>query len=857
MAGRRSRFEAAKRYFELPESERTRIDEEVELSLDFESLSESTITRRENAKEEIEAFYAAQGHSGDVWVKAPNKLTAIIKTWLTAKVEGTRPTAPRSRAGATHVAFSTLKDWRMSVVRIISKYVPDGQKKLNNGIFVALYNHQGFLTAKHDLQLLEERKQFIGRHEIRLMTESMYANCIDLEWTIQIDLALKLMFQTGVRVGALAASTQQYLQEGRYLKWKNLICNLGANGEPHLDIGFTALKCYNGPLVAKRHEANLRPAQCPENVILEPGPPLLLLAIKRGIIKGIKTLDQLFNSKTRVLEWEDWALNEAVFLKGKVGGAAGCQPGSVMRAVGLASAVQVVGRKIGLAMQTYDMRRNYGDEIEENYGEAGAKMGMGHTANSTTYKNKYGRESANLDNAGSVMHEDIVDRYALNQFRAPALLPHVGLSSNTIDGLMHLHDSVSTESTQLSLKRKADALIVPYGQPQIRPITKISDAECRAHPSWFAFISLPESISRQQEMTRLKSIYQPALDSVDPSPATRTAESRLRAGFPDQPQFIVAYEEWKRVRDRVNSSESRKLKSIRDAIAAERAVPTTSNASKAGPEPEDADTYMARQTRIEQFKGPSLLVDIARLHAGPSGSKVPASHAAVDGAVPIDDLMEVEFTPLEEGDPDVDEVPAWVVRTGYMRMMWTSAKDMHSRCSKCKVDPTVDQADKEKVWTPWNLARHEEQFHSVGMQLARWYNKHATCLLCALDDCPEKLARRTYTRHINPAVGYHVGDPRLPQVEEFFVAFPDTFLSDEELDAEEERWAMEFADVTLPSSFLEVSRVEAALAGAVMLGVHEESVEPVVVDHKAALASYKRLKISKEAFVYVTESSRR
>ncbi|KAJ7746735.1 hypothetical protein DFH07DRAFT_1062912 [Mycena maculata] len=137
-----------------------------------------------------------------------------------------------------------------------------------------------------------------------------------------------------------------------------------------------------------------------------------------------------------------------------------------------------------------------------------------------------------------------------------------------------------------------------------------------------------------------------------------------------------------------------------------------------------------------------------------------------------------------------------------MRMMSTSAQDMHSRCSKCKVDPTVDQADKEKVWTPWYLTRHEEQFHSVEMQLARWYKKHATCLLCALDGCPAQLPRQSYTRHINPANGYHVGDQRLPQAVEYVVALPSNFLSDEELVAEEERWAREFANLTLPSNFL-------------------------------------------------------
>jgi hypothetical protein len=65
MASCQSCFDTAKKYIELPELERACIDEEVELSLDFESLSESTINCCKNTKE-IEAFYTAQGHSDNV-----------------------------------------------------------------------------------------------------------------------------------------------------------------------------------------------------------------------------------------------------------------------------------------------------------------------------------------------------------------------------------------------------------------------------------------------------------------------------------------------------------------------------------------------------------------------------------------------------------------------------------------------------------------------------------------------------------------------------------------------------------------------------------------------------------------------
>jgi hypothetical protein len=74
MARCQSCFDTAKKYFELPESEQARIDKEVKLSLDFESLLESTINCCKNTKE-IKAYYAVQGHSDNIWIKAPNNLT--------------------------------------------------------------------------------------------------------------------------------------------------------------------------------------------------------------------------------------------------------------------------------------------------------------------------------------------------------------------------------------------------------------------------------------------------------------------------------------------------------------------------------------------------------------------------------------------------------------------------------------------------------------------------------------------------------------------------------------------------------------------------------------------------------------
>ncbi|KAJ7646056.1 hypothetical protein DFH06DRAFT_1210995 [Mycena polygramma] len=862
MAGRRSRFDAADRYFELSEEEQARIAEEVEASFLFEELAATTIKRREETREEVEHFWAKRGGKGDVWALNVEELTRLLKTWLSAKVEGTKPSPKRAKAGATHIAFSTLSTWRMSLMRVITKHVENGIKLLNDSLYVELCRHSGWLTVHFRLQVLQDRKQFCGRMEVRLITEALYANCEDLEWTLQTDAALKIVFMTGVRPGALGPATEEYLQDGKYFKWKNIVLMIESFLSYHSGLEFTALKGYN--LIAqKRLEANLRPAQRPENVIFEVAPPLILLALKRGLIRGVKTLDELFAYKGGQLHWEDFALDQPVFLRGKIGGQAGCQTGVPMRSPGITDCIQVAGRRVNLETGTYDFRRNYGDEIDSNYGEAGAKTGLSHNPRSNTYSNRYGREAANLDDAGAVMHEGLANRQELNAFRAPALQPHVGLASATVSKLLAMQEKATEfriNAPPPQLKRKAAALIQPYA-PAPTPFVdgSISDDECRSHQYWVDFIAEPEWKYRQAELERHRKIWEEALADIPSVPGqirSRTTEAKLKDAYPDSPQIIGSYKEFIRLRDIQNASSSRKLQAIRVAISATR---TALAGSSTGP---TTATYAARQERMEQLKTPSVLVEIALSHATPAPEGSAAS--VVDNAE--DDLVDPNFKPFVEGNERVvDDIPVWVVRQGYMRLLWSCGKESHSTCPDCQVDPTVDKDDKERIWTAFKLARHREQFHTVDMQLVRWWHKHQSCFLCALDQTPIRFnSRSSHTRHINREKGYHAGDPRLPLPpgpQEFQVQCPPEFLSPDELEAQEEYWATSFAAIELPEDFLSPEQIEAQeeywAATFASIQVPEEFLterqmsELPFLDVEEVNRAYKRIKMSKEDFVYV------
>jgi hypothetical protein len=133
----RSRFAAAAAYQSLSAAEKARIAEEVDASEEFEERADSTIKRREDTKAEVESFYADIDGEGVLWTRPGPELgrkvfffsvsqiyptlysTGVLKTWLTVKVEGTRP----RKATDEVIKYSTLKSWRMSLTRIVGSII--------------------------------------------------------------------------------------------------------------------------------------------------------------------------------------------------------------------------------------------------------------------------------------------------------------------------------------------------------------------------------------------------------------------------------------------------------------------------------------------------------------------------------------------------------------------------------------------------------------------------------------------------------------------------------------------------------------------------------------------------------------
>ncbi|KAJ6619496.1 hypothetical protein B0H10DRAFT_2216781 [Mycena sp. CBHHK59/15] len=829
MAGRASRRDCISAYNLLDEQGKQGIEDDIQESSGFEELAECTISRREQVRGDLEEFWANED---------------LLLKWLTIKVKLTKP-SPR-RPNATHVGYTTLKGWRMSIVRVVSKYVEDGKKKLNDGVYDRIVQHTSWLTVTYKLEVLQPDKIYCGRNEVRLLTEEIYASA-----AIQNDVVLKILFMTGVRPGAIGPASPRYETEGRFLKWKHINIQVQAYATYLTRIDFTALKGYN-MIAAKRHSSSIRSCTRPDNVVFDIAPPLLSLAA-------------LLESKEAVIEWEDWFLEEPVALRGKIGRHAGCQAGVPLRSRGVTDNLQTIGKKINFpAIRAYDFRRNYGDEIDRTYGESGARTGLSHSDNSNTYNNNYSRGAANHDSAGAVLGEQLVDRRVLHETRGPALQMNVGLSGTSARSLTELklqHTAIRQGQQPVVVKRTAAALITPSSGPpaELTSTQPADDATCRQHPLWLEFTSSTLYVQREQTISHLLQTVNNALISIpDPSMRPRnvrasTIKERLTTYYPSNPQLVLDQAEWKQLTGVHQAVSRRKLAAIRKLLGAGEAKPVV-----ASEEGSYVTTYDDMQKRMAQFAAPSALIDAAIQHAdlGLGTSSAPDIEQ-VRQEVNVDDLVDPEFIEFEEGpqdEVDVDEVPAWVIRAGYMRMI--------SGCGHKEADRTFE-------WTLYNLNKHRGHFHKVKNQAWRWKELHNACFICAIDGEIHKFtSQSSYNRHMNPIKGAHSGDARLktnkpskpaPAKMDLVVRLPTTFISRTVAERYDTVLSAIFQSIEVPPCFSVPRHVELRddpMQDARVRSEYFWNPPPLeqLVNTLAIKRSAKRIRVSKYAFRFVGDA---
>ncbi|KAF5711462.1 hypothetical protein FGLOB1_4965 [Fusarium globosum] len=185
------------------------------------------------------------------------------------------------------------------------------------------------------------------------------------------------------------------------------------DGKFALTITFRNLKTNSEEPTKAAHKAPLRSElrcvikspQNTENLVFSVPHRLLAMAIRRGILDGIETLDQLFTSQTKYISIKPEFLDKPVFLAAGPRGLTITQ--EPMRATALTTYISLRGQKIGYvdALTFYSLRRRTANDLSRKIGKDAARSLMNHDPDSRTLEKYYLSLEDTLDVTGLALDE--------------------------------------------------------------------------------------------------------------------------------------------------------------------------------------------------------------------------------------------------------------------------------------------------------------------------------------------------------------------------------------------------------------------------------------------------------------------
>ncbi|RKK86501.1 hypothetical protein BFJ71_g13743 [Fusarium oxysporum] len=237
------------------------------------------------------------------------------------------------------------------------------------------------------------------------LTELLYA---DLAWCIGRICA--------VRPGSLARSDNKPANSPQkpFLIWKDIeLSRDEQHGKFSARLHFRNLKTnYEDPeksrgktVQASTLTCIIKSPQNTENMVFSVPHRLLTMAVRRGILDGIETLDQLFSSEAKYISIKPEFLDKPVFLAASPRGLKVTE--EPMRATALTKYVSLRGQKIGYSQDLtfYSFRRRAATDLTRKIGGDAARSLMNHDPDFRTLEKYYLSLEDTLDISGLALDE--------------------------------------------------------------------------------------------------------------------------------------------------------------------------------------------------------------------------------------------------------------------------------------------------------------------------------------------------------------------------------------------------------------------------------------------------------------------
>ncbi|KAH9922485.1 uncharacterized protein B0H18DRAFT_1017777 [Fomitopsis serialis] len=718
-----------------------------------------------------------------------------IENFLSLRARFVDPAALRQEQGQTNVTYSTLSQWKDVMVHSVYRNHPEGAKLLSEGLYARLYQHIAFLQTELNLQRHRPVQEGFGRLEMRLVTERLYATAKDPLLANQLDVAWKLCFLTGCRAGSIGHSNPKYKAAGQYMKIGDII-RLTRQGymQWQIELHINNLKGHNSG-EGKTIVFIFRPVKSPLNIVFDIGLLIVINLFLRGMLYH-STWQDVCNDEAFELRVRPEFKDHALICKGMPGGR-GVHESEPMRSSSLQKCFKKVAQECGfLNPKLYNLRRDFAEDMLEEFGAEVAREGMGHEEN-PTLRRHYVQSVAGKDVVGLRTGEALVSRKELTWIRQPALHENVRLMAPA--ELSHL----GANGVPSSVARTTGP-ILPVKDTAVETSVFIpptfTEAELEADDEYQRFFAHPDRSKRVQEVDELKATLESAIGGSLLRGSKEDKVDDCIAAHSDRVTLTEKWERYKKAANTLSTTRSRKRKQILDKrvkaakLEWEKVHPasvTTLEQTSAG------QTTAERLAKANLLEQGSPLLRVALTYAPTSNisSGVPTVTAvpvaSVTDTISTEPVMneldtaadpsssETDSTPgtFEELDTgDLDLVPLDVMAASYAQMVMSVHRVKASReCIDCHHDPTTKADMMGKTFLPHEMADHQRVYHTTRNQVFRFWEEGESwtsarvrkrwpsggCFLCYADGkAYRKYTKSGLTGHLYHT-SYHAEDPRV------------------------------------------------------------------------------------------------
>ncbi|KAG5789435.1 hypothetical protein H9Q69_011503 [Fusarium xylarioides] len=264
----------------------------------------------------------------------------------------------KGRAQGTRISYRGLVTYRNALVFWCNRMarIYNMSSLLNSISFVVITEAMRYATYAFQLTNTAGMAMCkVGLPELRQLIDFDMISAPNIEVAECHHLAWCIGRICAVRPGSLARSDNKPVNSPRkpFLTWNDIELSRDHDGKFTVTITFRNLKTNSEEPTKAAHKAPLRSElRCiiksprnTENLVFSVPHCLLAMAIRRGILYGIETLDQLFTYENKYISVKPEFLNKPVFLAAGPRGLNITQ--EPMRATALTTYISLQGQKIG------------------------------------------------------------------------------------------------------------------------------------------------------------------------------------------------------------------------------------------------------------------------------------------------------------------------------------------------------------------------------------------------------------------------------------------------------------------------------------------------------------------------------